>query len=423
MTDTFKIAYQPLPANFGPLKSANAHARITGPCGDTMEFWLRIENERILQTKFTTDGCRTSILSGSAAATLAEGKSLDEARRLAQADVLKATGEQHDEHCALLAVNTLHAAIGRFQTGAKTSIPEALQAPCGTPARPGSAPASPKAAPASPPPNPRDEPGLKARLQSIRHKVLVLSGKGGVGKSTVAANLAMALAMTGRRVGLLDVDIHGPSIPKLLGLEGRRPAADAQGIQPLVLGPNLKVMSIGFLIENARDAVIWRGPVKYNVIQQMLRDVAWGELDYLIIDSPPGTGDEPLTVAQLLGPPAAAIVVTTPQEVAIADVRRSVTFCEKLSLKLLGVVENMSGFVCPHCGQTTDLFKTGGGEALAREMKVPFLGRVPLDPQVVVSGDAGTPFVRHFASGAAARAFEEILRPILDLDTPAEEAS
>jgi Mrp family chromosome partitioning ATPase len=254
---------------------------------------------------------------------------------------------------------------------------------------------------------------LNQRLSQIRQKVLVLSGKGGVGKSTVAANLAMSLALAGCKVGLLDIDIHGPSIPKLLGLEGENcsPAAESGAIQPVAVGPNLKVMSIGFLLRSPRDAVIWRGPLKYKMIQQFLGDVAWGALDVLVIDSPPGTGDEPLSVAQLVGWPASAVVVTTPQDVAVADVRRSITFCQQLHLQVLGVIENMSGFVCPHCKKTTDLFKTGGGEALAREMNVFFLGRVPLDPQVVISGDAGTPFVHRFSGSPTAHSFEEIVRP------------
>ena len=198
-----------------------------------------------------------------------------------------------------------------------------------------------------------------------------------------------------------------------LELEGRQLSMGGGAIQPVAIGPRLKVMSIGFLLDSPRDAVVWRGPLKYKLIQQFLSDVDWGRLDALIIDSPPGTGDEPLSVAQLIGPPVAAIVVTTPQEVAVADVRRSITFCEQLKVEVLGVVENMSGFVCPHCGKTTDLFKTGGGEALAREMAVPFLGRIPLDPQVVASGDAGTPFVQRFAESATTHAFEDIVRPIL----------
>jgi Mrp family chromosome partitioning ATPase len=262
---------------------------------------------------------------------------------------------------------------------------------------------------------------LNQRLGKIRQKILVLSGKGGVGKSTVAANLAMALAQAGCRVGLLDIDIHGPSIPKLLGLEREScsPTQEAGVIEPVVIGSNLKVMSIGFLLRSPRDAVIWRGPLKYKVIQQFLGDVAWGDLDVLVIDSPPGTGDEPLSIAQLVGWPASAVVVTTPQDVAVADVRRSITFCQQLRLQLAGIIENMSGFVCPHCGKETNLFKTGGGEALAREMNVPFLGRVPLDPQVVISGDAGTPFVQSFADSPTAHAFQAIVRPFLSRLGPA----
>lgn len=254
---------------------------------------------------------------------------------------------------------------------------------------------------------------LQNRLRQIRHRFLVLSGKGGVGKSTVAANLAMALARAGHRVGLLDVDVHGPSIPKLLGLDGARPDAAAEGIEPVYLAPNLKVMSIGFLLGDASDAVIWRGPLKFNVIRQFLRDVAWGELDYLVVDSPPGTGDEPLTVVQLIGQPASAVVVTTPQQVAVADVRRSIGFCRKLDFPIAGLIENMSGFVCPHCGRLTEVFGAGGGEALARETHVPFLGRVPLDPQVVLSGEAGTPFVQRDPESPTARAFADIIRPLL----------
>jgi Mrp family chromosome partitioning ATPase/predicted Fe-Mo cluster-binding NifX family protein len=260
-----------------------------------------------------------------------------------------------------------------------------------------------------------DQRRLTERLSHIREKILVLSGKGGVGKSTVAANLAMSLALAGHKVGLLDIDIHGPSIPKLMGLENEAcgPTAEVNVIEPVPLGENLKVMSIGFLLRSPRDAVVWRGPLKFKVIQQFLADVAWGPLDVLVIDSPPGTGDEPLSVAQLVGHPASAIVVTTPQDVALADVRRSITFCQQLHLQILGVVENMSGFVCPHCGKTTDLFKSGGGERLAQEMGVPFLGKVPLDPQVVDSGDAGTPLVQRFAESPTALAFANIAKPIL----------
>ena len=256
---------------------------------------------------------------------------------------------------------------------------------------------------------------LRTRMERIGRKILVLSGKGGVGTSTVAPNLAISLAQAGKKVGLLDVDLHGPSIPKILGLDGQRLGPDAAGgIAPIKVSDNLSVVSVGLLLDKATDAVIWRGPMKYNVIRQFLKDVEWGHLDYLVIDSPPGTGDEPLAVAQMVGEGTWAVVVTTPQEVAIADVRRSVSFCKTLNLRVVGIVENMSGLVCPHCGRQVDLFGVGGGEKLAAETGVPFLGRIPLDPQIVASGDAGTPFVQTFADSQAAKAFACVIEPILN---------
>jgi len=256
---------------------------------------------------------------------------------------------------------------------------------------------------------------LATRMERIGQKVLVLSGKGGVGKSTVAANLAISLAQAGKKVGLLDVDLHGPSIPKLLGLDGQRLGLDAAGrISPIQIGENLSVVSVGLMLDSAQDAVIWRGPMKYNVIRQFLKDVDWGRLDYLVIDSPPGTGDEPLAVAQMVGKGAWAVVVTTPQDLAIADVRRSVSFCKTLDLHVVGIVENMSGLICPHCGKQVDLFKVGGGEKLAIEMGVPFLGRIPLDPQIVASGDSGKPFIQSFADSPATKAFASVIEPILN---------
>ena len=254
---------------------------------------------------------------------------------------------------------------------------------------------------------------LRRKMRDIGFKLLVLSGKGGVGKSTIAANLAFALAAAGNQVGLLDVDIHGPSIPKLMGLEGRRPATDEAQLCPVQVSENLKVMSIGFLLDSGSDAVIWRGPLKHNVIRQFLKDVAWGRLDYLVIDSPPGTGDEPLSVAQLVGSPAGAVIVTTPQDLSISDVRRCVSFCNTLSLPVIGIIENMSGLLCPHCGEEINLFKTGGGETLAEEMNVPFLGRIPIDPQIVTTGDSGTPFIERFPDTPAARAFTDVVGNIL----------
>jgi len=254
---------------------------------------------------------------------------------------------------------------------------------------------------------------LEARMQEIGFKLLVLSGKGGVGKSTVAANMAVSLAMQGKTVGLLDVDVHGPSIPKLLALEGRQVHSDGGAMLPVSARENLKVMSIGMLLAGAGDPVIWRGPMKHNVIRQFLTDVAWGRLDYLVIDSPPGTGDEPLTVVQLVGAPAGAVIVTTPQDLAISDVRRCVSFCNSVSLPVVGIVENMSGYVCPKCGEKSDLFKTGGGKALASEMGVPFLGQIPIDPEIVSSGDEGTPFVCGPAETPGARAFDSVVEAVL----------
>jgi len=255
------------------------------------------------------------------------------------------------------------------------------------------------------------------RMCRIKRKVIVLSGKGGVGKSTVAVNVAVAAAQAGLRTGLLDVDVHGPSVPKLLGLEEVRPEAAGGSIVPVEACGGLLVMSVGFLLQSRDDAVIWRGPMKHGVIRQFLADVEWGDLDLLIVDSPPGTGDEPLSVIQLIGDATGAIVVTTPQEVALADVRKSINFCRQLSLPVLGVIENMSGFVCPGCGEVTDVFGSGGGEKMAGEMSVPFLGKVPMDPRVCDSGDAGQPFVTLENPGPGG----EVFRAVVERATRAKE--
>ena len=261
-----------------------------------------------------------------------------------------------------------------------------------------------------------DRQALLRRMCQVKHKVLVFSGKGGVGKSTVAVNMAVSLAAAGKQVGLLDVDIHGPSIPKLLGLESNRPQFNGEtAIVPINFEGKLKVMSIAFFLPSADDAVIWRGPLKMSMIRQFLRDVEWGELDYLIIDSPPGTGDEPLSVVQLIEDASGAVVVTTPQEIALADVRRSISFCHKVGLRVLGVIENMSGFVCPECGARSEIFKSGGGQDMANEMGVPFLGKIPIDPDVVTASDNGRPFCQQYAETETARAFAEAVKPILDL--------
>jgi Mrp family chromosome partitioning ATPase/predicted Fe-Mo cluster-binding NifX family protein len=254
-----------------------------------------------------------------------------------------------------------------------------------------------------------------SRMSRIRRKLLVLSGKGGVGKSTVAVNLAAALAMAGKRVGLLDVDIHGPSVPKLLGVEGGQLTATGDDIDPLEVpcGPGaLRVMSIGFLLRERDEPVIWRGPRKHGVIKQFLEEVEWGELDWLVVDAPPGTGDEPLAVAQLVGD-ASAVVVTTPQALAVQDVRRSVVFCREVKVPVLGVVENMSGFSCPRCGERVSIFGSDGGRAMAEQMGLPFLGAIPIEPEVVLSGDAGRPIVQSQPHSETAKAFGRIVRTLL----------
>jgi len=255
---------------------------------------------------------------------------------------------------------------------------------------------------------------LQSRLCRIGHKIMVMSGKGGVGKSTVAVNLAMGLMLAGKKVGLLDVDIHGPSVPTMLGLEGAAIETGPEGLAPVELG-HLKVMSMGFLLRNPDDAVIWRGPVKGGVIKQFLKDVAWGDLDYLIIDAPPGTGDEPLSVCQLIDPIDGAVVVTTPQRVAAMDVRKSITFCAQVGMKVLGVVENMSGFVCPKCGEVSHILRSGGGKLMAEDMGVPFLGSIPIDPLVAEAGDLGQAFVMHHASSATAERMRAVIAPLLQL--------
>jgi len=272
---------------------------------------------------------------------------------------------------------------------------------------------------------PKDDEKIKKRLAMIKHKVLVLSGKGGVGKSTIAVNLAVALATAGKKVGLLDVDIHGPSVPKLLGVEGFPLHGTEESLHPLEIGDNLRVMSIGFLLKESDDAVIWRGPMKFGAIKQFLGDVEWGELDYLIVDSPPGTGDEPLTIAQLISDADGAVIVTTPQDVALIDVRKCISFCRQLELPVIGVVENMSGFYCPHCGEKTDIFKGGGGKKMAEEMGVPFLASVPIDPSIVSLSDEGKPYVINAPETEAGRIFAALAAPILRLgeqDSSAESA-
>jgi ATP-binding protein involved in chromosome partitioning len=269
---------------------------------------------------------------------------------------------------------------------------------------------------ATPGPNSGDEKELdrlrlEARMNAIHRKIVVLSGKGGVGKSTVAVNLAVSLMMAGKKVGLLDTDIHGPSIPTMLGLENEKVRAGFGEFIPVDFS-GMKVISMGFFLGDSDNAVIWRGPMKMGVIKQWLKDTAWGELDFLVVDSPPGTGDEPLSVFQLLGKVDGAVVVTTPQKVAAIDVRKSISFCKQLGVPVLGVVENMSGFACPKCGEVTHILNAGGGKRIAQDMDVPFLGSIPIDPQIVESGDEGRAFMSQYADSPTAKIMREIIKPI-----------
>lgn len=259
-----------------------------------------------------------------------------------------------------------------------------------------------------------DDCRLREGMSKIDHKIVVMSGKGGVGKSTVAVNLAFALAAAGKRVGLLDVDIHGPSVPKMLRLDGQTLMSENERIIPVSIGP-LKVVSLGFLLQNPDDAVIWRGPMKIGVIRQFLADVDWGGLDYLIVDTPPGTGDEPLTVCQMIPDASGAVIVTTPQEIAAADVRKSVNFCRQLQFPVLGIVENMSGFVCPKCGEITEIFSGEAGKRISEQFDIPLLGKIPIDPTVCAGADEGRPFIQQEENNPTAAAFRSVIEPILNL--------
>ena len=253
---------------------------------------------------------------------------------------------------------------------------------------------------------------IKIRMAKIRHKLAILSGKGGVGKSTITANLAIALARKGHKVGVLDIDIHGPSIPKILGIRGQELTTgrlEGLGIFPAKGPLNIKVISMDFLLPSDETPVIWRGPMKMGAIRQFLADVAWGNLDFLLVDIPPGTGDEPLSLMQLLPSIDGVIIVTAPSEVSQIVVKRAVGFTRELHVPVLGIVENMSGFVCPACGAEVDIFGSGGGQKIAEELGVPFLDRVPIDSKICEDSDRGTPFIIEHAETPAAKAFMRVV--------------
>jgi len=255
---------------------------------------------------------------------------------------------------------------------------------------------------------------IERTLGQIEHKLIVLSGKGGVGKSTVATNLAAALAAEGNKVGILDADITGPDVPKMLGLEGQKAkvseaAGPDQMLEPLTGPLGIKVMSTSFLLQSSDTALVWRGPMKMGIIKEFFVHVNWGKLDYLIIDLPPGTSDEPLSIAQYVKDCTGVVIVTTPQEVSLLDISKAVTFTKLLKLPIIGIVENMSGFTCPHCGKKVDIFKSGSTEKAAKGMGIPYLGAIPIDPDISTMGDSGTPFVSSKKDAPSVKAFKDIV--------------
>ncbi len=254
---------------------------------------------------------------------------------------------------------------------------------------------------------------LQDTLGHIKHIIIVMSGKGGVGKSTVSSNLATELSMRGYQVGLMDVDITGPNIPKMFGVEDEKLHVLDERLIPVTVPPSMKLISMAFLLPDKDSPVMWRGPVKMGAIKQFIEDVNWGDLDYLVVDMPPGTGDEALSIVQLMPKADGMIIVTTPQDVALLDSRKSLRFGAETNVPIIGIVENMSGFVCPHCGEVTDIFKSGGGERAAKELNVQFLGKVPIEPGVVESGDCGMPVVLKYPDSASAKAFKTIVDKVV----------
>ena len=415
------------PRNNAPMADADGHGRITGPCGDTMDFWVGVHGQVITRVSFVTDGCGSSHAAGSMATCLALGRTLADASSLTQQDVLDALGgfPEGSRHCALLAANTLRAACADVAARASAGGgAQRGQTTCGTCSDGTCADAAAHGAGGSGAEHERLQ-RMAARLAGIRRKIMVVSGKGGVGKSTVAVNTAVSLAASGHRVGLLDVDLHGPAVPAMLGLASGAPDSGENGLLPAE-SAGVKVMSLGFFLENPDDPVIWSGAVKLGVIGQMLRDVEWGDLDFLIIDCPPGTGDEPLSVSQHVGALDGAIVVTTPQKVAEGDVRRAITFCRQLRVPVLGIVENMAGFACPHCGAAAPILPSGAAARIARDMNVPHMASIPVDAAIAEACDNGRPFVLDAAGSPAAAAIRTVadtLAALVHTNSPASGVS
>ena len=414
------------PFNFGPIRGANGNAKAMDSYGDMMEFWITVEDRIIIAASFVSDGCDDAIRCGSAAASLVTGKAPCAAYTITQEQILQEASLPNEcGHYALLALTTIIKAVDNFKSIHDSTCPSNskcdssydVSSACGHSSQYGtSSSASATRSSSCHAKNVDDhskEVAPNNKLPNIKHKIAVLSGKGGVGKSTVATNLAFVLSTSGYKVGLLDADIHGPSIPTMLNLTDTSIDADSEGIIPVTVG-NLKVVSIGFFLRNSAEALIWRGPVKIGVINQFLHEVKWGHLDFLIIDLPPGTGDEPLSIGQAFTSQDGAVIVTTPQEVASSDVRKSITFCQTMKIPILGIIENMSGFVCPNCEMVTQIFGAHGGRDLAKAFGLTLLGEIPIDPTIVLTGDHGTPYVTTHAHSKAAIVFKGIINSILE---------
>ena len=266
---------------------------------------------------------------------------------------------------------------------------------------------------------------LKENIERIKHKIIILSGKGGVGKSTIAVNLAYGLAANGKKVGILDVDIHGPSIAKLLGIEGQllRPNRPGDRPEPIKVNENLYALTIATLLSSPDNPVIWRGPLKMKLIKQFLQDIEWPSLDYLIIDSPPGTGDEPLSAIQIIGQLDGAIIVSTPQDLALLDARKTINFSKKLNVPVIGIVQNMSAFKCPHCGKLIDIFEGSGTEKAARDFGIEILGKIPIDKKIVETGDQGEAYIRNYKDLESAKAMVKIVDRVIKKIAPHEAGS
>lgn len=412
MTWLEAIGTRMTPVNFGPMKQPHAHASFKGACGDTMAFWLEMDGRQIVHATFTTDGCQTSLACGSIAAHLCQGRSLEQARQMRPQEILEILRREEEEevnHCALLATRTLGMALDQYDQAWRQAHDSCKDAGEGC----GDSCCEDCHEPSDQTPAPgQNLPGQVAAgpLDRIKHRILVLSGKGGVGKSTVATNLALQFAAQGLNTGLLDVDLHGPSVPKLLGLDSERLQAEEGQLLPVELG-TLKVMSMGFALE-AAQATIWRGPMKASVVDQFVRRTAWEDLDVLVVDCPPGTGDEHLSLVGALERIDGAVIVTTPQGVATLDAQKAINFCTSMKVPILGVVENMSGLNCPSCGTSIPVFSMHGGEHMATAFAVPFLGSIPLDPDVAAAGDLGASGRSLQADSATATAFRAIFAKV-----------